>query len=56
VIIEIDDPNFLKYKETLPGGAFGQTAIYSSHFHHVAIMRKILLRMASWLNYLFPFH
>jgi multidrug resistance efflux pump len=56
VIIEIDDPNFLKYKETLPGGAFGQTAIYSSHFHHVAIMRKILLRMDSWLNYLFPFH
>ena len=26
------------------------------HFHHVAIMRKILLRMGSWLNYLFPFH
>ncbi len=56
VIIEIDDPNFEKYHGILPGGAAGQAAVYSKHFHHVAIMRKILLRMASWMNYLFPFH
>lgn len=56
VIIEITDPNFKQYKEMIPGGAYGQTAIYTEHLKHVAIMRKILLRMAAWMNYLFPFH
>lgn len=56
VLIEIDDPKFAQYQNILPGGAAGQTAVYSQHFHHVAIMRKVLLRMASWMNYLFPFH
>jgi multidrug resistance efflux pump len=56
VQIEIDDPDFEQYKDHIPGGAYGQAAIYSDHFHHVAIMRKILLRMAAWLNYIFPFH
>lgn len=52
--IRITDPDFAKYE--LPGGVFGQSAIYSDHFHHVAIMRRVLLRMAAWLNYVFPFH
>ncbi|WP_100638524.1 HlyD family secretion protein [Marinobacter salexigens] len=56
VLIEITDPEFKQYAGTVPGGAFGQSAVYSDHFHHVAIMRKILLRMSSWVNYLFPFH
>lgn len=56
VIIEITDPNFSQYQAIIPGGAAGQSAVYSKHFHHVAIMRKILLRMASWMNYVFPFH
>jgi len=56
VLITINDPEFEPYAGRVPGGAFGQTAIYSEHFHHVAIMRRILLRMASWMNYLFPFH
>jgi len=56
VLINIDDPEFAFYREKVPGGAFAQTAIYSEHFHHVAIIRKVLLRMASWMNYLFPFH
>jgi len=30
--------------------------LYSQHFHHIAMMRKILLRMAAWMNYIFPFH
>jgi len=37
----------------LPSGIQGDIAVYSDHFHHVAIMRKILLRMKSWQNYLF---
>ncbi len=40
----------------LPTGTRAQIAIYSDHFHHVAIMRKILLRMSSWQNYLYLDH
>lgn len=56
VRVRITDPDFDKYRAQLPGGAYGQIALYSEHAHHVAIMRKILLRMSSWMNYLFPFH
>ncbi|WP_342246571.1 HlyD family secretion protein [Pseudomonas sp. OTU5201] len=56
VIIEITDPDYAQYAKLMPGGSYGQAALYSEHFHHVAVMRKILLRMASWMNYIFPFH
>jgi len=56
VRIEITDPEFDAFRDKVPGGAFAQAAIYTEHFHHVAIMRKVLLRMSAWMNYLFPFH
>jgi len=56
VVLEVTDPDFEQYRSLMPGGAYGQAALYSEHFHHVAIMRKILLRMAAWMNYIFPFH
>ncbi len=56
VTIEITDPDYAQYSNQMPGGAYGQAAIYSQHFHHIAMMRKILLRMAAWMNYIFPFH
>jgi len=56
VVIEITDPKFKEYANALPGGAFGQVAIYTEHFHHVSIIRKILLRMAAWMSYIFPIH
>jgi multidrug resistance efflux pump len=37
----------------IPLGAAGQAAIYTEHWHHVAVLRKILLRMRSWQNYVF---
>jgi multidrug resistance efflux pump len=37
----------------MPGGAAGQVAVYTEHWHHVAVMRRILLRMKSWMNYVF---
>lgn len=40
----------------LATGSQAQVAIYSDHFHHVAIMRRILLRMSSWQNYLYLDH
>ena len=54
IILEITDPEWAKYQ--VIAGSSGQAAIYTEHVHHVAIMRKILMRMGSWLNYLFPFH
>jgi len=54
VVIKIEDPAFDQYE--LPAGLFGQSAIYTEHAHHLAVLRRILMRMASWLDYLFPFH
>tara|TARA_R100001440_G_scaffold26791_4_gene43820 strand:- start:14910 stop:15869 length:960 start_codon:yes stop_codon:yes gene_type:complete len=56
VTIRITDPSFDQYRSQVPAGAYGQMALYSDHFHHIAIMRQILLRMSAWMNYLFPFH
>ena len=56
VRIDITDPEFDAYRSRVPGGAYAQAAIYTEHVHHVAIMRKILLRMSAWMNYIFPFH
>jgi len=56
VRIDITDPEFEAYRSRVPGGAYAQAAIYTEHVHHVAIMRKILLRMSAWMNYIFPFH
>lgn len=42
--------------EALPDGIFAQVAIYSQHFTHVSVMRKVLLRMTSWMHYLYLDH
>ncbi|CAJ1825314.1 Inner membrane protein YiaV [Aeromonas jandaei] len=54
VLISITDPEWAKYQ--VIAGASGQAAVYTEYFQHVSVMRKVLLRMASWMNYLFPFH
>lgn len=56
VVLKITDSRFAQYSDNLPGGAYGQSAIYSDSFTHVAIMRRIILRMSSWMSYFFPFH
>jgi len=56
VELKMTDPRFEEYRMMLPGGAYGQSAIYSDHFSHVSIMRKVILRMSSWMSYFFPFH
>ncbi len=53
VLIEIlDDMS----EFNLSTGSRAQVAVYSDHFTHVAIMRRILLRMSSWQNYLYLDH
>jgi multidrug resistance efflux pump len=37
----------------LPGGVTAQIAVYTPHWHHFAMIRRILLRMRSWENYIF---
>jgi multidrug resistance efflux pump len=37
----------------LPGGSAAQVAVYTPHWHHFAIIRRILLRMRSWQNFVF---
>ncbi|CAI1018666.1 HlyD family secretion protein [Serratia fonticola] len=42
--------------DALPDGIFAQVAVYSDHFAHVSVMRKVLLRMTSWMHYLYLDH
>jgi multidrug resistance efflux pump len=37
----------------IPLGAAAQVAIYTEHWEHVSLLRRILLRMRSWENYIF---
>jgi len=53
VVVELED-DMSPY--ILPDGVFAEVAVYSDHFHHVAIMRKVLLRMKSWQNYVYLDH
>jgi hypothetical protein len=53
VVLEMEEASAI---EDLPLGVSAQVAVYSDHMHHVAIMRKILLRMLSWQHYLYLDH
>ena len=37
----------------IPLGSAAQVAILTHYFHHIALLRRILLRMKSWQNYVF---
>jgi hypothetical protein len=49
-IIDVSD-EMLNYR--IPLGSTAQVAIYTHHWHHLSLLRKILLRMRSWENYVF---
>jgi multidrug resistance efflux pump len=51
MLVRIDlSEDMSKYR--LPLGAVAQVAVYSDHWRPVAAIRRILLRMKSWINYL----
>ena len=50
VIIDVSD-EMRDYQ--IPLGAAAQVAIYTEHWHHLSLLRKVLLRMRSWQNYVF---
>ena len=49
-IIDLEE-DISKYQ--IPVGAAAQVAIYTQYWHHVSLLRKILLRMRSWENDVF---
>ncbi|EPA9112742.1 HlyD family secretion protein [Serratia liquefaciens] len=53
VMIDLDPVPAL---DKLPDGVTAQAAVYTEHFEHLSIMRKVLLRMTSWLHYLYLDH
>lgn len=40
----------------LPGVVVAEVAVYTHHWHHVAVLRKVLLRISSWMNLVFLEH
>ncbi|MFC7336241.1 HlyD family secretion protein [Haloferula chungangensis] len=38
---------------TLVPGTTGVVAVYTHHMHHLGMIRKVLIRMGSWTNYIF---
>lgn len=53
VTLKIND-DLSKYR--LPMGTAVEVAVYSDSFTHVSVMRKVLIRMKSWQNYLYLDH
>lgn len=45
-----------EYIDVLPDGVSAQVAAYSEHFSHVSVLRKVLLRMTSWMHYIYLDH
>jgi multidrug resistance efflux pump len=52
ILVRIEPEDDLSKYLIVPGSV-AQVAIYTHHMHHLGIMRKVLLRMKSWTNYLF---
>lgn len=52
IIVAIDFDEDISNYHIVPGSS-GQVAIYTDHLHHLQVIRKVLLRMKSWLFYLF---
>ena len=52
ILVGIEPVDDLSKYQIVPGST-AQVAIYTHHMHHLAIMRKVLLRMKSWTNFIF---
>ncbi len=52
ITLKLNDAN-LKLSD-LPGGAVGTAAIYTDRAQATHIIRKVMIRMDSWMNYIIP--
>ncbi len=50
VVIYLDDA---MSSFNLPAGSVAEVAVYTEHIQHVAMVRRFLMRMKSWQNFLF---
>lgn len=55
ILVEIEPTEDMSKYLIVPGTT-AQVAIYTEHMHHLALLRKVLLRMKSWLNFVFGEH
>lgn len=54
VVFQVTDTRLQNYH--LPQGTDVEAAVYSGHLEHLSLIRKILIRMKSWENYLYLDH
>lgn len=52
ILVGIESKEDLSKYLIVPGST-AQVAVYTHHMHHLAILRKVLLRMKSWTNFIF---
>ena len=52
VLINIFDPRYASYVSQVPDGSHARAAVYGEQFDQLALVRKTLLRMSAWMNYL----
>jgi hypothetical protein len=52
VLVAVHFEDDLSPYQLVPGTT-GTVAVYTEHFHHLDVIRKVLIRMSSWTNYLF---
>ena len=52
ILVAIEAEEDLSKYQIVPGSS-AQVAIYTEHFKHLDILRKVLLRMKSWTNFIF---
>jgi len=52
ILVAIEPEEDLSKYQIVPGSS-AQVAIYTHHMKHLDILRKVLLRMKSWMNFIF---
>jgi len=52
VVLELDDPSIDLHE--IPGGATGTAAIYTKSVTATHVIRKVMVRMEAWMNYIKP--
>jgi hypothetical protein len=52
VILKIEDEADLPFG--VPGGAIGTAAIYTESARVTQVIRKVMVRMQAWMNYIIP--
>ena len=50
-----EDVRLPEGRESLPGGSVGSAAIYTDSVRATHIIRKVMIRMEAWVNYLNPY-